>query len=181
MSEISTKPYLVRALFEWCNDSGYTPYVAVAVGENVVVPFEYVKDGEIVLNVSPLATNRLSIGNELLEFQARFGGVAREVRVPVENIRAIYARETGQGMAFEAMAERNPGGEAPAADPSAAPVSAPASAPAGAARPAAGTAPTLRVLTAPGAEPHEEPPTEPPTEPPQGPGPGDRPRLTRVK
>ena len=104
MSEISTKPYLVRALFDWCNDSGYTPYVAVAVGEDVVVPFEYVKDGEIVLNVSPLATNRLTIGNEYLEFQARFGGVAREVRVPIEYIRAIYARETGQGMAFEAAA-----------------------------------------------------------------------------
>ena len=102
MAEISTKPYLVRALFDWCNDSGYTPYVAVAVGSNVVVPQEYVKDGEIVLNVSPLATNRLSIGNEFLEFQARFGGVPREVRVPVESIRAIYARETGQGMAFEA-------------------------------------------------------------------------------
>jgi len=105
MSELSTKPYLVRALFDWCNDSGYTPYVAVAVGENVVVPQEYVKDGEIVLNVSPLATNRLTIGNEFLEFQARFGGVAREVRVPVEYIRAIYARETGQGMAFEVTPE----------------------------------------------------------------------------
>jgi stringent starvation protein B len=169
MAEISTKPYLVRALFDWCNDSGYTPYVAVAVGANVVVPPEYVKDGEIVLNVSPLATNRLSIGNEFLEFQARFGGVPREVRVPVESIRAIYARETGQGMAFEAGAGRLPGTEDGAARTAELSETGPAP------LAAAVTGPLLRVLQPPESK-------EPPPDPPAGPaGPGDRPRLTRVK
>jgi stringent starvation protein B len=159
MSEISAKPYLVRALFEWCNDSGYTPYVTVAVGETVQVPPEYVKDGEIVLNVSPLATNRLTIGNEILQFQARFGGVAREVRVPIEFIRAIYARETGQGMAFEGPTQLPAAAPALAATSPAAPVSA--------------TVTSRRALPA-------REPSEPPPEPPAGP-PGDRPRLTRVK
>ena len=158
MREISTKPYLIRALFEWCNDCGYTPYVTVAVGESVLVPSEYVKDGEIVLNVSPLATNRLSIGNEYLEFQARFGGVARDVRVPIEFIRSIYARETGQGMAFEG----------PALLLTASPAPQPAAQ-------AGATGIPLRVLPAPETD-------GPPPEPPAGPGvAGDRPRLTRIK
>jgi stringent starvation protein B len=97
----STKPYLIRAIHEWCLDNGYTPYLAVAVDENTVVPREYVKAGEIVLNVSVLATGKLSLGNEWIEFQARFGGVARQISVPVGQVTAIYARETGQGMAFE--------------------------------------------------------------------------------
>ncbi len=97
----STKPYLIRALHEWCSDNGYTPYLAVAVDENTVVPREHVKAGEIVLNVSVLATGKLSLGNEWIEFQARFGGVARQISVPVGQVTAIYARETGQGMAFE--------------------------------------------------------------------------------
>jgi len=101
MPELSTKPYLIRAIYEWCNDSGFTPYIAVAAGEGVKVPAEHVKNGEIVLNVSALATNRLTIGNEAIEFQARFGGVAREVYVPISKVIAIYARESGQGMAFE--------------------------------------------------------------------------------
>src|ERR1700758_4274071 len=101
MPDLSTKPYLIRAIYEWCNDSGFTPYIAVAVGEGVRVPPEHVKNGEIVLNVSPLATNRLALGNEAIEFQARFGGVARDVYVPIERVIAIYARENGQGMAFE--------------------------------------------------------------------------------
>jgi len=78
MAETSTKPYLIRAIYEWCNDNGYTPYLAVAVDERTQVPREHVKGGEIVLNVSPMATNRLSLGNDLIAFQARFGGVARE-------------------------------------------------------------------------------------------------------
>lgn len=161
MPEVSAKPYLVRALFEWCNDCGYTPYVTVAVGEQVLVPAEYVKDGEIVLNISPLATNRLTITNELLEFQARFGGVAREVRVPVEFIRAIYARETGQGMAFEG----------PAPVPSVAPTP-DTSLPATPARSA--TVKPLRGL--PARETDEQPPEPTPPSPS-----GDRPRLTRIK
>ncbi|MGE5339107.1 MAG: stringent starvation protein B, partial [Gemmatimonadota bacterium] len=74
MPEVSTKPYLIRAICEWCTDAGFTPYVAVAVDASVRVPMEFVKNGEIVLNVSALATNRLKIGNEAIEFQARFSG-----------------------------------------------------------------------------------------------------------
>jgi stringent starvation protein B len=101
MAEISTKPYLIRALYEWCADNGYRPYIAVAVDERTLVPREFVRNGEIVLNISAAATNRLSIGNELLEFEARFGGVARQVSIPIENVSAIFAQENGHGMAFE--------------------------------------------------------------------------------
>lgn len=101
MAEVSTKPYLVRAIFDWCTDSGFTPYVAVAVDETVRVPAEFVNNGEIVLNVSALATSRLLIDNEAISFQARFGGVPREVYVPMGQVIAVYARENGQGMAFE--------------------------------------------------------------------------------
>ncbi len=186
MADIPTKPYLVRALFEWCNDSGYTPYVTVLVGPDVHVPAEYVKDGEIVLNVSPLATNRLAIGNDMLEFQARFGGVARDVRVPMEYVRAIYARETGQGMAFEAPAARPaadaivaPASQAPAtlmAVPAAAPSSAAPAAvpPAPPVHPSGATVTLLRALPAPETD-------GPPPDPPAGPAGGERPRLTRVK
>jgi len=99
--EPSTKPYLLRAIHDWCTDAGYTPFVAVAVDDSVRVPPEFVNNGEIVLNISPLATSRLAIGNEAIEFRARFGGVARDVYVPVARVLAIYARENGQGMAFE--------------------------------------------------------------------------------
>lgn len=173
MSDIPTKPYLVRALFEWCNDSGYTPYVNVAVGPDVQVPAEYVKDGEIVLNVSPLATNRLEIGNEVLEFQARFGGVAREVRVPMAFVRAIYARETGQGMAFDAPLVVVSEGEGAVAE--APPAGEPAPAPAALALAPSATVTPLRVL------PAVDPDQPPPDHPPAAPGAGERPRLTRVK
>jgi len=86
MSELSTKPYLIRAIHQWCTDSGYTPYIAVLADDTVRVPREFVKNGEIVLNISPLATNRLQLGNDAIEFQARFGGVAREVFVPIEKV-----------------------------------------------------------------------------------------------
>ncbi len=101
MAEVSTKPYLIRAIHDWCTDSGFTPYVAVAVDETVRVPAEFVNNGEIVLNMSALATSRLLIDNEAISFQARFGGVPREVYVPMGQVIAIYARENGQGMAFE--------------------------------------------------------------------------------
>jgi stringent starvation protein B len=101
---ISTKPYLMRAIYEWCVDNGYTPYVSVMVDANTRVPMEYVRDGEIVLNVGPLATNRLHIGNDMVECTARFSGVARELLIPVCTVSAIYARENGQGMSFEAQA-----------------------------------------------------------------------------
>jgi stringent starvation protein B len=100
----STRPYLVRALYEWCTDNGFTPYVAVSVDDSVRVPKEFVKNGEIVLNVSFDATSDLRLGNDFIEFKARFGGVAREIMVPVDRVMAIYARENGQGMAFPLVA-----------------------------------------------------------------------------
>ena len=96
----STRPYLIRALYEWCTDNGFTPYVAVKVDQTVQVPREYVQGGEIVLNISYDATSSLKLGNEFIEFKARFGGQARDIMVPVGRVMAIYARENGQGMAF---------------------------------------------------------------------------------
>ena len=106
MSEIATKPYLLRALYEWCVDNGYTPHVAVKVDSKTQVPSEYVKNGEITLNVSPSAVHKLQIGNELIEFSARFAGVARQIAVPIANVYAIYARETGHGMTFDVDAAK---------------------------------------------------------------------------
>lgn len=106
----STRPYLIRALYEWCTDNGYTPFIAVLVDEGVRVPNEYVKDGEIVLNISFDATSALKLGNEYIEFKGRFGGVARDILVPVDRVLAIYARENGQGMAFPMLASS---GDAP--------------------------------------------------------------------
>lgn len=97
----STKPYLLRAIWEWCCDNGFTPHIAVVVDQRTRVPREFVKDGQIVLNLGPGATNKLQIGNEYVEFQARFGGVARELSVPIQQVAAIYARENGAGMAFD--------------------------------------------------------------------------------
>jgi len=121
MSEISTKPYLLRAIYEWCTDNGYTPYLAAMVDTHTRVPREFVKNGEIVLNISFSATSGLKMDNDLIHFHARFGGVSREISIPVENVVAIYARENGQGMAFEVSgastadegAEEQPGAEAP--------------------------------------------------------------------
>jgi stringent starvation protein B len=96
----STRPYLIRALYEWCTDNGLTPYVAVRVDDTVRVPREYVKDGEIVLNISMDATSALKLGNDYIEFKARFAGVARDIMIPLGRVMAIYARENGQGMAF---------------------------------------------------------------------------------
>jgi len=110
----STRPYLIRALHEWCTDNGFTPYVAVFVTAAVKVPMEYVKNNEIVLNVGFEATSGLSLGNEFIEFKARFGGVSREIAVPIDHVVAIYARENGQGMAFPVP---NAQGNAPAPEP----------------------------------------------------------------
>jgi stringent starvation protein B len=96
----STRPYLIRALYDWCSDHGFTPYVAVKVDPTVQVPREYVQGGEIVLNVSMDATSSLKLGNEFIEFKARFGGKPRDIMVPIQRVMAIYARENGQGMAF---------------------------------------------------------------------------------
>jgi stringent starvation protein B len=106
----STKPYLIRAIHEWCCDNGFTPHIAVLADQNTRVPREFVRDGQIVLNIGYDATGHLNIANEGITFQARFGGVAREISVPIGNVTAIYARENGAGMAFE------PDGDALAAD-----------------------------------------------------------------
>ena len=97
----STRPYLIRAIYEWCTDSGYTPYLAVVVNQHTRVPNEFVKDGQIVLNISFDATSGLKIANDYVSFAARFGGKARDIAVPIERIAAIYARENGHGMGFE--------------------------------------------------------------------------------
>jgi stringent starvation protein B len=167
----STRPYLIRALYEWCTDNGLTPYVAVQVDETVQVPREFVKNNEIVLNISFDATSSLKLGNEFIEFKARFGGIAREIVVPIGRVIAIYARENGQGMAFPS---------APAAASGAA-----------AAEPGAALVP-VAPLAAPGKiSPISPPPAAPeddsdgdskgdsaPPEPPKPPG---RPALKRIK
>ncbi|TAL92214.1 MAG: ClpXP protease specificity-enhancing factor [Paraburkholderia sp.] len=109
MQEISTKPYLLRALYEWCTDNGYTPHIAVRVDNQTRVPRQFVRDNEIVLNISFEATSQLQMGNELVEFNARFSGKSHRIEVPIANVLAIYARENGQGMAFPVD---SPGGEA---------------------------------------------------------------------
>ncbi len=111
MPDVSTKPYFIRAIYEWCSDCGYTPYLSVKVDENTRVPAEYVKNGEIVLNVSLNATRNLTINNELVQFSARFNGVSREVSIPVERVQGIFARENGQGAFFTVEAPAH--GETP--------------------------------------------------------------------
>jgi stringent starvation protein B len=164
--EISTKPYLIRALYEWCADSGYTPYVAVAVDAHTLVPLEFVRNGEIVLNISGLATHRLKIDNELITFQARFGGVSRDLSIPIANVISIYARETGHGMAFEvpkALAQEHAEEQrSDNTEPSAQEIVA--------------ERPSLSIVST-GAEGGED---TPPDEPPGSPAPG-RPKLTRIK
>jgi stringent starvation protein B len=104
----STRPYLIRALYDWCSENGFTPYVAVKVDNSVQVPREYVQGGEIVLNVSMDATSSLKLGNDFIEFKARFGGKPREIMVPIHRVMAIYARENGQGMAFPVSDDEAP-------------------------------------------------------------------------
>ncbi|WP_028997736.1 ClpXP protease specificity-enhancing factor [Azohydromonas australica] len=162
----STRPYLIRALHDWCTDNGFTPYLAVFVDRSVQVPLEYVKNNEIVLNIGFEATSGLKLGNEFIEFKARFGGRAREIVVPVDHVVAIYARENGQGMAFPAPAATEP---AEAQAPSPAPAS---PAPQG-----------LRLATAEpeAAQPEGESPEDAtPEPPPEPPAPG-RPSLKRIK
>ncbi len=116
MPERSTKPYLIRAIHEWCADSGLTPYLSVRVDENTRVPMEFVKDGEIVLNLAYDATRKLTIGNEVIQFSARFGGVSRECSVPLYAVAGIFARENGQGLFFAPEAATD-AAEAPPAPP----------------------------------------------------------------
>jgi len=119
MAEVSTKPYLIRAIHEWACDSGLTPYLSVKVDENTRVPAEHVKNGEIVLNIGFDATHKLTIGNDLIQFAARFGGVSRECSIPMAAVQGVFARENGQGLFFPPEA---PGSAAASAEP---PVSTP--------------------------------------------------------
>jgi stringent starvation protein B len=161
----STRPYLIRALYEWCTDNGLTPYVAVQVDESVQVPREFVKNNEIVLNISFDATSSLKLGNEFIEFKARFGGVAREIVVPIQRVIAIYARENGQGMAFPSAPAPTSAGPAPF--------------------PAAEAGSALALATAPSAsEPKlsaAQPDAGSDEPPPPKPAPGARPALKRIK
>ncbi|MBY0267642.1 MAG: ClpXP protease specificity-enhancing factor [Burkholderiales bacterium] len=102
MAERSTKPYLIRAIHEWACESGLTPYLSVKVDENTRVPPEHVKNGEIVLNIGYDATHKLTIGNDLIQFAARFGGVSRECSIPIAAVQGVFARENGQGLFFPA-------------------------------------------------------------------------------
>src|SRR5258706_11676769 len=117
LESTSTRPYLIRALYDWCTDNGFTPYVAVLVDDTVQVPREYVKNGEIVLNISFDATSSLKLGDDFIEFKARFAGSAREIMVPVNRVIAIYARENGQGMAFPVPVPTATGEDLPKASP----------------------------------------------------------------
>ena len=159
----STRPYLVRALHEWCTDNGFTPYIAVLVDDTVQVPREYVNNGEIVLNISFDATSNLQLGNEFVVFKARFGGVAREISVPIARVIAIYARENGQGMAFPAPSGSS--GEAEDAEPKAL---------VSAIKPVVSLSPASSYQTQ-----DTDDPTDPPK--PTHPNPGSRPQLKRIK
>ncbi|MBA4741637.1 MAG: ClpXP protease specificity-enhancing factor [Azoarcus sp.] len=132
-STLSTRPYLVRAINEWCLDEGLTPYIVVQVNGDVMVPSGYARDGQIVLNLDPDATQRLSIDNDGIGFQARFGGVAQDIWIPYPNLLAIYARENGRGLAFtQGVAfELNPETDDQGADEEGAPDEAPIGADAG--------------------------------------------------
>lgn len=97
----STKPYLIRALYDWCVDNQQTPYISVWVDEHTRVPMQYVRDNEIMLSVSPTACQNLKIDNDWIHLVARFGGVPHEIWIPVGNVISIFAKETGEGMGFE--------------------------------------------------------------------------------
>ncbi|MBP6681801.1 MAG: ClpXP protease specificity-enhancing factor [Halioglobus sp.] len=109
-----SRPYIMRALYEWIVDNNCTPYVLVdATVDDVMVPQQYVKDGQIVLNISPGAVIELNIGNDSMAFNGRFGGVATDIYVPIAAVVGIYARENGQGMVFEPEESTGPPDEPP--------------------------------------------------------------------
>ncbi|MBN2692238.1 MAG: ClpXP protease specificity-enhancing factor [Burkholderiaceae bacterium] len=164
----STKPYLIRALYEWCTDNGLTPYLAVQVGAGARVPMEFVKNGEIVLNISFDATSALNIGNDDIRFKARFGGVARDILVPIGQVTAIYARENSQGMAFPLETDPN---DLPIGDANNAPIADDQSE-----EPPPSTAPRLRPVKSKPSDQADSPPESPPP----APRPGGA-HLTRVK
>lgn len=155
----TTRPYLVRALYEWASDQGLTPHLVVMADDSVEVPRAYVRDGQIVLNIGAAAVEALSLTNEMVHFRARFGGVAQEVMVPMNRVVAIYARENGEGMAFpmQGLEELIEDGDEDAA-------------PAGGER--------IRLVTDEDSDAADDPPPDPHK---PGPGGGKRPGLRRVK
>jgi len=116
VAEKSTKPYLIRAIHEWCSDSGLTPYISVQVNAETRVPSEHVKNGEIVLNLGNDATHRLTIGNERIQFAARFNGVSRECSIPMEAVTGVFAKENGQGLFFPREAASDGAAASPTPD-----------------------------------------------------------------
>ncbi|CAE6518887.1 stringent starvation protein B [Nitrosomonas nitrosa] len=102
----TTKPYLIRAIYDWCDDNALTPYILVDVIKDVVVPEDYIKNGEITLNISPVATQDLVIGNEVIQFTARFNGLPRKILIPVNAVKAIFAKEINQGLYFSVETEQ---------------------------------------------------------------------------
>lgn len=175
----STRPYLVRALYEWCTDNGLTPYVAVAVDETVQVPREYVKNNEIVLNISFDATSSLKLGNDFIEFKARFAGSARDIMVPIGRVIAIYARENGQGMAFPLVVPSSSGLVAPVDDSHAGAPAEAATPPAAVQQQSAPEGRIVQLVPTDNSTPAGDGDSEPP-EPPK-PKQGSRPSLKRVK
>jgi stringent starvation protein B len=122
LAEYSTKPYLIRALYEWCADAGFTPQLLVVVDARTRVPLAFVKDGQIVMNISAGATRNLTMDNDWIRFSARFGGVSHEIAIPVDRVAAIFARENGQGMHFEPVDIPQPPNQTPPATPDDVPV-----------------------------------------------------------
>lgn len=106
MSDKSTKPYLIRAIYEWCIDNSFTPYLSVKVDSHTRVPLEYVKDGQIVLNLSPNATHGMLMDNDWIQFSARFNGVSRQLEIPIAAVAGIFSRENGEGLGFEVSSEQ---------------------------------------------------------------------------
>ncbi len=169
----STRPYLIRAMHQWCEDNGFTAYLAVAVDASVRVPRQHVVDGEIVLNASLDATAGLVLGNDHIEFKARFGGIPQSISIPVGRVHAIYARENGQGMAFpleETLVEASGGASVDAASGQVTQSDAPG------VLSLVGQAPPVEAESPKGTgDPNDPDPPSPPT------GKTSRPTLTRIK
>lgn len=113
MNDLSTRPYLIRAIYEWCVDSGLTPYLAVNVNERTLVPQSYVRDGQITLSLSASAVRNLQMANDFISCSARFGGVPFDIAVPLDAVSGIFAKETGQGLVFQTGEAQPPETEPP--------------------------------------------------------------------
>ncbi|WMJ09301.1 ClpXP protease specificity-enhancing factor [Nitrosomonas sp. sh817] len=100
MMNQSTKPYLIRSIYDWCSDNGFTPYISVKVFKELDIPKEYVRDNEIVFNISAIAVHELNISNDGLSFTARFSGIAKRLDIPLDAIKGIFAKEVNQGITF---------------------------------------------------------------------------------